>query len=312
MAQSDGASPTDLGLTPRIQQEAEAAGIDVADILGDSDADAPVLSEARPDPQPEASADTDGKPDGKQDEATEDRPAVEAAPAEPASDSAPSEGESIETRLAALEQQLGQARNENRTLQAEKDRHLTRVKDLEQDVSARQKQEQEAHLERLGNMSELEKAQWVDQQLAAAKQPQAPADIEKNALATHYENRLRALRGFYPEGDKGTQQWQDELKTIDGPDQIDGFLIQLAEKRATRLNSTDREAQASAAAATTTSSDNGVVDTGATPGRKVASYDQLAADYADPDSDFGRDESDLDVVLEAAKREGKKFLSQYI
>lgn len=312
MAQSDGASPTDLGLTPRIQQEAEAAGIDVADILGDSDADAPVLSEARPDPQPEASADTDGKPDGKQDEATEDRPAVEAAPAEPASDSAPSEGESIETRLAALEQQLGQARNENRTLQAEKDRHLTRVKDLEQDVSARQKQEQEAHLERLGNMSELEKAQWVDQQLAAAKQPQAPADIEKNALATHYENRLRALRGFYPEGDKGTQQWQDELKTIDGPDQIDGFLIQLAEKRATRLNSTDREAQASAAAATTTSSDNGVVDTGATPGRKVASYDQLAADYADPDSDFGRDEGDLDVVLEAAKREGKKFLSQYI
>jgi len=312
LAQSDGASPTDLGLTPRIQQEAEAAGIDVADILGDSDADAPVLSEARPDPQPEASADTDGKPDGKQDEATEDRPAVEAAPAEPASDSAPSEGESIETRLAALEQQLGQARNENRTLQAEKDRHLTRVKDLEQDVSARQKQEQEAHLERLGNMSELEKAQWVDQQLAAAKQPQAPADIEKNALATHYENRLRALRGFYPEGDKGTQQWQDELKTIDGPDQIDGFLIQLAEKRATRLNSTDREAQASAAAATTTSSDNGVVDTGATPGRKVASYDQLAADYADPDSDFGRDEGDLDVVLEAAKREGKKFLSQYI
>lgn len=311
MAQSDGASPTDLGLTPRIQQEAEAAGIDVADILGDSDADAPVLSEARPDPQPEASADTDGKPDGKQDEATEDRPAVEAAPAEPASDSAPSEGESIETRLAALEQQLGQARNENRTLQAEKDRHLTRVKDLEQDVSARQKQEQEAHLERLGNMSELEKAQWVDQQLAAAKQPQAPADIEKNALATHYENRLRALRGFYPEGDKGTQQWQDELKTIDGPDQIDGFLIQLAEKRATRLNSTDREAQASAAAATTTSSDNGVVDTGATPGRKVASYDQLAADYADPDSDFGRDEGDIDVVLEAGKREGKTFLSQF-
>ena len=312
MAQSDGASPTDLGLTPRIQQEAEAAGIDVADILGDSDADAPVLSEARPDPQPEASADTDGKPDGKQDEATEDRPAVEAAPAEPASDSAPSEGESIETRLAALEQQLGQARNENRTLQAEKDRHLTRVKDLDLVGAARQKQAQEAHLERLGNMSELEKAQWVDQQLAAAKQPQAPADIEKNALATHYENRLRALRGFYPEGDKGTQQWQDELKTIDGPDQIDGFLIQLAEKRATRLNSTDREAQASAAAATTTSSDNGVVDTGATPGRKVASYDQLAADYADPDSDFGRDEGDLDVVLEAAKREGKKFLSQYI
>ena len=55
-----------------------------------------------------------------------------------------------------------------------------------------------------------------------------------------------------------------------------------------------------------------MVDTGATPGRKVASYDQLAADYADPDSDFGRDEGDLDVVLEAAKREGKKFLSQYI
>ena len=312
MAQSDGASPTDLGLTPRIQQEAEAAGIDVADILGDSGASAPVLSEARPDPQPEASADTDGKPDGKQDEATEDRPAVEAAPAEPASDSAPPEGESIETRLVALEQQLGQARNENRTLQAEKDRHLTRVKDLEQDAFSRQKQDQETHLERLSTMSEFEKAQWLDQQVAAARQPQAPAEIERRALAAQYENRLRALRGFYPEGDEGSKQWQTDLKKLDGPDQVDTLLVQLAEKRATRLNSTDREAQAGAAAATTTSSDNGVVDTGATPGRKVASYDQLAADYADPDSDFGRDEGDLDVVLEAAKREGKKFLSQYI
>ena len=312
MAQSDGASPTDLGLTPRIQQEAEAAGIDVADILGDSDADAPVLSEARPDPQPEASADADGQPDGKQDEATEDRRTVEAAPAEPVGSSAPSEGEAIANpQLAALEQQLGQARNENRTLQAEKDRHLTRVKDLEQTAAVRQQQEQVAYLEQLSNMSEFEKAQYVDQQISAARQPQAPADIERHTRAAEYKSRIMAMRGFYPEGDEGTQQWQEGLKTIDGPDQLDSFLVQLAGKQALERNTADREAQASAAAATTTSSDNGVVDTGATPGRKVASYDQLAADYADPDSDFGRDEGDIDVVLEAGKREGKTFLSQF-
>jgi hypothetical protein len=308
VAQSDGQSQEDLGLTSRIAQEAKDAGLDVSDILADDADDAPDFREDRTS-QPEASVDADGGSDVEPAEPAEDeQPAEAVVEAEPEADSTapaePVEG-SIEARLATLETELGQERSVNRTLQAEKDRQTTRVKELESQGFERSQADEKASVDRIANMSDLEKVQWVEGMVEKQRQPLTTQQLEERVTAAQYENRLRGVRAFYPEGDVGTKAWQADLAKLEGPEAIDGLIMELAQKEAKKLLTTDREATAVAAAATANPSENGVVDTGAKPGRRVATYDQLVADFVSDDSDFGREDGDIDAVLEAAKREGK-------
>jgi hypothetical protein len=308
VAQGDGQSQEDLGLTSRIAQEAKDAGLDVADIFADDADDAPDFREDRT-PQPEASANVDGGPDVEPAEPAEDKPPAEAVvEAEPEVDSAApaelAEG-SIEARLATLETELGQARSVNRTLQAEKDRQSTRVKELESQDFDRTQADEKASLDRIANMSDVDKVGWVESMVEKQRQPLTTQQLEARVMTSQYENRIRGVRSFYPEGDKGTNAWQADIVKLEGPEGIDSLIMELAQKEATKLLTTDREATAVAAAAAANPSEEGVVDTGAKPGRKVATYDQLIADFASDDSDFGREDGDIDVVLEAAAREGK-------
>lgn len=311
MAQSDGTSSVDLGLTPRILREAEEAGVDVGDILGDDNVTSPILVEAT-NSQPEASADVDGEPDGKQEDATEDQPPVEAAvKPEPEAVSAAPKAEPIDGQVG-LEEQLGQARNVNRTLQAEKDRHLTRVKELEAQEFERRQADEKANVERLANMSDVDKVGWVDQMVELQRQPVTTQQLQERVESAHYEKQLVGLRNQYPDGDAGTKAWQTDINQLSGPEDVNSLMMRLAQEKAKAQLVADREATAVAAAAEAKPSEGGVVDTGATPGRKVMTYDQLAADFNDPDSSFGEEEDDLRVVLEAGERERKKFLSQHL
>jgi hypothetical protein len=307
VAQDDGSSNENFGLTSRIAQEAKDAGIDPASLFDDDSDESSIVEDVDGNQATEASAGEDGGPDGTvegvADQPEEATPEVEAPETEIGA--APEAG-SIEARLVDFERRLADTEKEKAILQGEKDRHLNRVKELEGKEFERTQADSKTNLERIRNMADLEKIDWVDRMVDTQLQPASPEATLRAAQSQQYENRLRGLRAFYPEGESGDTDWRKAIGELEGEADIDLLLVRLAEGRATSRLETSREAVANAAAANGKSEEGAVVDTGGTPARKASTYDQLVADFLNDDSDFGRKDNDIESILEAARREGKE------